>query len=60
MILNNLKQPWQHFKIINGLEDIETEDILAIINTPKPILNKFISVSNATILGFVLLFIQSC
>lgn len=63
MNLNNLKQSWQHFKIINGLETIETEDILAIINTSEQVGYSFTivnSFSNATILGFVLLLIQSC
>ena len=63
MNLNNLKQPWRYFKVINGLERIESQEILNIINAAEKVdfqSNRFLARPNSLIFGFMLLLFQSC
>lgn len=63
MKLDNLKQPWRYFKVINGLETIGTEDILSIIDSVEATNYQVRSLSflpNSVVFGLILLFCQSC
>ena len=63
MNLNKLKQPWRYFKVVNGLERIERQEILSIINSVEKVdyqVNRFVAIPNSVVFGFMLLFFQSC
>lgn len=63
MKLNNLKQTWRYFKVVNGLDTIERTDILSIIDTAEKMdyrVNSFSFLPNSIVFGLILLFFQSC
>ena len=63
MKLNNLKPTWQYFKVVNGLDTIESADIMSIIDTTEKVkyqVNYCSSLPNTVVFGLILLFFQSC
>lgn len=63
MKLNNLKQPWRYFKVINRMEPISSEEILLIIDSTETTQYQgysFSFIPNSVVLGLILLFFQSC